>query len=384
MNLQKIFLLFILSIIILFSNISFSQNLTFEFDLKLIEGGCAGYENSLVQLYYSNGNLVNNSDFLVQIYDGPLQSMGLLLEFEVSNESQLVPFEKALGHRYDIIVPNDNHTYLGTTGKIDIVDCGFTTFEPLFSYQSILQITTTSDAGSEIVSNVEIEEFEFENDLEIKFFQINTQSFRQRDQISFLSNNNMWISTDSENWEEILNNHTIANINTQSPLILALETNQRIQTQIINNNNENNYNNNESIIGDNETSIQTPLRPGRENTQPVQSSQTSVFSIQSSNNSLLFTLAIVILILGGIFILIFLKGSKKSSSDYDYSNNNHVELNTHQIPSLMESRIITYIEMYKEHYSTEEIIKQLISNGFDRETIVQVIQTYVEKQKAQK
>ena len=377
-------ILFLISLILIVLPISFAQFQTITLNLELIEGGCFGYENSLVQVYYQNGSLLNNSEFTVEIYNGPLKAMGILSSFEVSSEPQRIDFQSPSNHFYDIRVPNDNNTYLQTTGFIDIFDCGFDTFNTIDSYQSLVRIESNFDPQIPIISVTQHRNENLETNFRVIILELNLRPFlRNTDRIKFNTNQKIWTSNNLENWEEINSSSFILeNLVSKNISYIAIETLQSNQQTLPNTNNSNNNNNQENISTNSTLGEQTqntqPSR-GRENVQEIQTSN-STFSNQSDNSSFIITFVIVSIILGGILLLIISKNLKKNSSSEYENSNSDISLN-HPIPNLMESRIITYIETYKEYYSTEQIIEQLIKNGFDKQTIIDVIQKFIEKQK---
>ncbi|MFT4244574.1 MAG: hypothetical protein ACMXYB_03935 [Candidatus Woesearchaeota archaeon] len=377
--------IFLLSLILILIPNSFSNFETISINLELIEGGCAGYDNSLVQVYYQNNSLVNNSDFIVEFYDGPLAAMGILLSFEVSSEPQKIDFQKPGSYLYDIRVPNDNNTYLQTSGFIDIFDCGFDSFNAIDSYESLIEIKSNFDPQIPILSVTQHRDESLETDFKIIILELNLMPFiRNSDRIKFNTDQQLWTSDNLENWEKInSSDYIFENLVSRNVSYIAVETLQTNQenTTSSNNNGDNQENgvNNSTV----EEEIQNrPISRGGENVQELQTSS-STFSGQSSNSSFIVTFVVVSLLLGGIFFLIISKSSKKNSSQEYETSNSDISLNN-PIPNLMESRIITYIETYKEYYSTEQIIDQLINNGFEKQTIIEIIQKYIEKQKNNK
>lgn len=363
------------SIVFILIPISFAQFQTYTLNLELIEGGCIGYENSLVQVYYQNGSLLNNSEFTVEIYDGPVRTMGLFTSFEVGAEPAVLTFESPTNYFYSIRVPNDNNTYLGTEGFIEIFDCGVNNFKIIQTFESLLTIESNFDPQISIISEIEHSIKELENEFVIKILEIDLTPFiRNTDTIELISNRNMWTSSDLEVWEKINSSTQISNLNLINETYLAIQSTQIIRDESEQESNETialEENEQES----NETTT-TPQPPRPESVQEIQS-----FSNTSGNSSLIIIFIIISVLILTLVGFIYMKNSSSSSNSQEYyssnNDNNSITLNTHQLPNLMQSRIIAYIETYQEYYSSEQIIEQLIQNGFQREVIIEVLQKFV-------
>ena len=376
----KKFILFFVTLIIISS--SFAQFETYTLNLELLEGGCIGYENSLIQVYYENQSLLNNSDFIVEIYNGPVRTMGLFTEFQVGPEPEVLTFENPVNYFYKIVVPNDNNTYLGTEGFIEIFECGINTFEIIESFENLFIIRSNFDPESTIISRIEHRLENLEEDFIIQVLEINLRPFiRNTDTIEITSTRNMWFSEDRESWEEVNGSIQITNLNNINSTFIAVETLQAIlneEEQDV----ESNTNSSEESGEQSETSTQplAPTPPRGENMQEIQTSNSL-----AEYSSLIITFIVISIIIIILFSVIHIKNSKNSQNEEYYStqkkDNNSITLNTHQLPNLMESRIITYIQTYQEYYPTEQIIEQLINNGFQKDTIIKVLEKFVKDKK---
>lgn len=377
----KKFILFFVTLLIISS--SFAQFETYTLNLELLEGGCIGYENSLIQVYYENQSLLNNSDFTVEIYNGPVRTMGLFTEFQVGPEPEVLTFENPVNYFYKIVVPNDNNTYLGTEGFIEIFECGINTFEIIESFENLFTIRSNFDPESTITSRIEHRLENLEEDFIIQVLEINLRPFvRNTDIIEITSTRNMWSSEDRESWEEINGSIQITNLNNRNSTFIAIESLQPILNEEEQENIESNTNSSEESDEQTETNTELPIPtpPRSENVQEIQTSNSL-----AGYSSLIITFMVISIIIIILFSVIHIKNSKNSQNEEYYytqkNDNNSITLNTHQLPNLMESRIITYIQTYQEYYPTEQIIEQLINNGFQKDTIIKVLEKFVKDKK---
>ncbi|MFP4402610.1 MAG: hypothetical protein ACLFPL_05280 [Candidatus Nanoarchaeia archaeon] len=384
-------------LIIFFVSLLFSTHLAFSVDLilELEEGGCYGYENGFVQAYYSNDTLINSSDYEVRIFNGPLESMGILAEFEPTDEPYNIVFEEPLDYKYEIEA-NNNSLYDKRDGFIEIYECQRSsngpTEESLESYMlefngnDLFQVTTSSQ------SDLSVEEYSADEESQLYFeeLEINVETLEF---VEVVENNNsnttfefqnseygrIWFQRD-ESWEEVeLSEVHSASSNERNIFALQGEIQQE-----------------ESSVGaTNESISDENLQVNEENStqsEIVEESQTNTESNSPSDegveessffSGMIFNYIIIILVGVVIFSLILYTIFAMQTKDKNVSRTGlYYKGKKEDAPkTLLENKVITFIEQNKNKMEPPEVLESLINQGYDKERVIEILWDYIEKNK---
>lgn len=374
--LNRIFLVYIVLIFLLITPFSYSTNL----NLDLIEGGCVGYDNALLELYYDNESMVDSSSFEVTVYDGPIRGLGVLDSFTADQTPYNIMFNEGTDYLYTISTNNDT-LYTGLEGRISIYECGGSggdnannlndeedLFENSFQYNSLFSIRYFSNSIDEVdftVESIESIENELEtnneNNEEVEYYRINHDGSRNIENISIQSDLDIYqLDTSGGNWIELDTTTT----NVSFPLSLAVKT---ILQNESNRSSDEDLNTSEDSSA-NDTNSQANSNNGE--------NPDSNYPFENNNENNMMTYLIVG---GGILCIIIIVLVVKSISK---SKKNKKAVDEAPL-TLTQTKIMTYCDNYKHRYEPKEIVEQLVEQGYDRQVVIDTLWKYVEKEKKQ-
>lgn len=370
-------LLFILLIPILFQ-LSFSE---FIF-LDLVDGGCFGDDSTTVQAFYDNGSIINSDNYEVTIYAGPLRSFGELTTFNPSDESVRVDFgDEFFTFRYEFRTPNDSN-YLGLEGSIELFDCGLTR-NPQGGIV-ILSIETQDNVEIEIMYDESEILLEFDDESEFLEDVINQfdREFSQRfiifnvlgddiGQVELTSNSDfvLDINSDLQEFEEGSYNITVnseffaINIVANSTIPeVEIEDATAEQEEIIQTTNEDN-------------DLEEVIDINQENGFVSQETQ-SRFSLSDILLYIGIFIIIMLFLAGVIYVLFSAQGAHKNTKfGYDEM------LRNQELPQTsLEKKIMEYCDTHKENLSPEEVVNELVKEGYDKRRVIETLIVYIDKQ----
>ena len=207
-NNNIILLVYFLLLLLFILPISYSINL----NLDLEEGGCAGYENGLLELYYDNDTLVNSSNIEITIYNGPIEGLGELATFTSDQTPYNIMFNQSTDYLYTIST-NNNTLYTGLEGRISIYEC--------------------REKNSQNKDRLDSSTLDFENKLSITYLTNSTDTTNFAFQLMTVAPNNLLVDKLEEEYErnsieiEYYNlsyegNNIVNNITLESDLNISL------------------------------------------------------------------------------------------------------------------------------------------------------------------
>lgn len=376
-------LLFIfLQLILFLMTISFSYSTNLNLDL--IEGGCVGYENASLELYYDNGSIVNSSNFEIIVYNGPIQGLGVLDSFTADKTPYNIMFNEDSEYLYEIET-NNNTLYTGLEGFISIYGCESNSqnsnednnfqevtleFESKVSITFLTNSTDTTDfifqsttAPNNLLSN-KLEEQYARSNFEIEYYNLNYEGGDVVENTSLESELNMsFFNETQDEWVDLED----VDYSLSFPILLAIK-NISLNTNDSSNNDEINESNNSEVENSGTSNSQ-----GNSNQANTPNSQYP-FEENNENNVVMY------LIIGGgvlfiIIIILVIKSISKSKKNKQFLNEAPL--------TLTQTKIMTYCDNYKHKYEPKEIVEQLVEQGYDKQVVINTLWKYIEKEKKQ-
>lgn len=399
-NIVFIFVLILLSII----PVSYSEIIF----LDIYEGGCVGYENTLIQAYYGNRSLINSSDYEVTIFNGPLRSFGELITFNPSDEPVRVEFDDELSiFLYEFRTENDSN-YEDVTGFIELFECQPSRgIETNNSHEdSTLIIETLDENIVEILyqpdlildytreTTTTLEE-EFSLDISDTIIIFNDEDDTQIGSIGISSSTDFIILTDPDFNEFGAGVHNISISSSFFTLIIldnAMVENQLndddiSQVEESNSNNDDNSDLEENLDIQEETTSQSDQLSSNSNEDigSTQSSEMEDFfeeereSRFSLSDILLYVgiFIIIMLFLAGVIYVLFSAQGAHKNTKFGYDE----ILRDQELPQTsLEKKIMEYCDTHKQNLSPEEVVNELVKDGYDKRRVIETLITYIERQ----
>lgn len=375
---KKLYL--VLCISLLLCAITIPTSFSIPLELDLIEGGCAGYDTSLLELYYfENGSVVDSSEFEVTLYNGPIRGLGELDSFTSDVTPYRIEFDDATDYLYNIKTPN-NSLYTELEGLLSIYECEQNPSqdkEELFpnqlNYESIFTIEYLTNSTQELSINIEDISNSIEQRIEIASEESNVVEYYEiqylgEDIIKNISITNKpenelrsWI-LDDENNEWILSQNYEKNISL--PTTLALEISSTEKEDLsggLNSSNSTEEENQENLNSQQDSS--SPDILSNENSFNNNEEQSQGFPWLIMLGVALIIIVIIAVILNSII-----------------KKNKHKKVLDDAPLTLTQTKIMTYCDNYKHRYEPKEIVEQLVEQGYDREVVINTLWKYVEKE----
>ena len=363
-------------------------------DLYLLENNCVNIQTSVQLILPSereDSSVTNYTIFTnqniseVEIYNGPLSSMGELTSFAPSKTAHSVTFPEVGDYLYKII-PVFNNSYNQSEGLLTIINCSSSVekkYTTVIEYDS-LELSSTSPFSPFVYEYEEFEPLSFQQlddaTSQTFFLKISlTQNLQVPDlfinsshRVWYLDNSNNWIETDSEvipHFGEKTLRIAFEEVESSETLVIEEEIETENINETINETQENSI--------EEETSTETV-----ENIPTARSTNVKPKELELSDSSVVDTSgnSIVIYFIGFLLVIVivfagfnFYYHSRSSSSYGDGENVTDIKQLSE---SMLETKVHTFYELNKDKLSPEQIVQHFELNGVNKERVIEILKKY--------